>query len=192
MRWFIFLLLCLTSCGPVLAQEEAPVHKELRGVKDQCVAALNKGDLDALTALADEEIVFTAMDSRLAHGKKELRAYFDEMLHGKDKVVDKYTLEVNVDRLTTMHGSDTGVATGTSVGHYKLTDGREFEITNRWSGTLVRKNGKWLVASFHSSANVFDNPILGEVKHKSTLMAVAAGVLALVIGLVVGRLTKKA
>jgi hypothetical protein len=49
--------------------------------------------------------------------------------------------------------------------------------------TLVKEDGKWLVASFHASTNAFDNAILRMVARKTTMLA---GGTALVMGLLLG------
>lgn len=167
------------------------VHDQLRAMKDDCVSALNSGDFDAVLKLTDDQIVFTAMDARLAHGKEELRAYFDAMLKGPDRVVESFSTAVTVDRLTTLYGTDFGVATGTSLSSYKLTDGTAFEIENRWTASVVRRGGQWLLGSFHSSANVFDNPLLSITKKTANMAAVGVAIAFLLLGLGLGRMSKR-
>ena len=168
-----------------------PVHDQLRAMKDQAVSDLNAGNFEAVLKLADENIDFTAMDAHPNHGKAEVKAYFDRMLQGPDAVVKSFHTTVEVDRLTTLYGSDFGVATGSSVSDYKLKDGKDFQIQNRWTATVVRRNGNWVLASFHTSANVFDNPLLGLSQKFSTLIAAAVGFLGLILGWFLGRKSRK-
>ena len=184
----LFILLFSTLVGAQPAKQTEEAHNQLRTMKDQCVKSLNAGDFDSVIHLADEEVLFTAMDSRLAHGRAELKAYLEKMTKGPDKVVESFQTEVEVDRLTTLYGPDFGVASGTSLSHYKLTDGSDFAIKNRWTATVVHKNGQWLLASFHSSANVFDNPILDLAKKYAMRLALGSGLIGLLLGLLVGRL----
>jgi len=183
-------ILLLTLLGARLALAQ-PVHDQLRALKDQAVKDLNAGNIEAIVQLADENIDFTAMDARPNHGRAELKAYFEKMLKGPDAVVQSFQTSVEVDRLTTMYGPDFGVATGTTLSDYKLKDGSDFQIKNRWTATLVRRGGKWLVGSFHSSANVFDNPLLDLSKRYSMLLVAAAGVIGLASGWFIGRRSRK-
>jgi hypothetical protein len=48
-----------------------------------------------------------------------------------------------------------------------------------------------VIAAFHYSANVFDNPVLGRVKKVLTRIAAAAAVVAVLIGILIGRMTKR-
>lgn len=186
----ILVLLILCSLA-VWAQPTEEVHNQLRAMKDQCVKSLNAGDFESVIQFADEEILFTAMDARQAHGRGELKSYLEKMTKGPDKVVEGFQTEVEVDRLTKLYGPDFGVASGTSLSHYKLTDGSDFAVKNRWTASVVRKNGKWLLASFHSSANVFDNPLLDLAKRYAKMAAAGAVLLGLVIGLLIGRASRK-
>lgn len=189
MKRILVLLLLLSTA--VWSQPAEEVHQHLRAMKDQCVKALNAGDFESVVQLADQEILFTAMDARLAHGRGELKNYLEKMTKGPDKVVESFQTEVEVDRLTTLYGPDFGVASGTSQSHYKLTDGSQFSIKNRWTATVVQKDGHWLLASFHSSANVFDNPLLDLTKRYAKMAALGSVLVGLLIGLLIGRRSRK-
>jgi hypothetical protein len=58
----------------------------------------------------------------------------------------------------------------------------EFDLKNRWTATLVKEDGRWLIAGYHVSANVLDNPVLDAAK---TAMYWTGGI-TLVIGFVLG------
>ncbi len=60
--------------------------------------------------------------------------------------------------------------------------GMEFDLENRWTDTLVKEDGRWLIASYHVSANVLDNPVLSIAKKA----AYWSGGIALVVGIVLG------
>lgn len=192
-RWMITLLLLCSL--PVWAQppaeQDKATHDALRAMKDQCVEALNKGDFDTVLALCDDEIVFTPMDAQLSHGKTDVKAYLDGKLKGPNKVVEGFSTEVTVDRLTTLYGESFGVATGTSISHYKLVGGKSFDVENRWTATVVKKGDQWLLASFQSTADMFNNPLLDSAKKTSGLLGLVAGVAGLLLGAVVGRLSKR-
>ena len=56
-----------------------------------------------------------------------------------------------------------------------MAGGKQFDFTGRWSATLVKDGGKWLVANLHTSDNIFDNPLLNQVK--AALPPIAGGLL---------------
>jgi ketosteroid isomerase-like protein len=151
--------------------------------------ALNRRDLDALLANVDDNVAFTAMNAESGYGKQHIRDYFNRMLNGPDKVVENIKVDFVPDALAVFQGPDVAVSAGNADSHYELTNGMKFDITARWTGTLVRKDGRWLVGAFHYSANVFRNPIL-DTQRKYLLGAGGAAALVLgIIGFFVGRLS---
>ncbi len=171
------------------APNDEAVHNALRELKATMSKALNERDLDTLVAHVDPNVVFTTMNGDVCHGPAEIRAYFDKMMSAPGHVVKNITVSFEADALTTLYGGDTGVAYGSSKDHYELMDGQQFDIKGRWSCTMVRDGDRWLITSFHYSANVFDNPILTKVKSLISRVGVGAAIGGLLIGILLGRMT---
>lgn len=164
------------------------VHNELRNLRDVMTKALNQRDLDTLVAHVHPDVVFTTMNGDVCRGREAIRDYFRTMLEGPDHIVEQVTVAFEVDELTRLYGDDMGIAFGASADHYQLTDGMELDIAGRWTCTMVRSDGQWLIAAFHYSANLFDNPILQQTKRWILRAAVLAGVVGLILGLLIARL----
>jgi len=177
------LLLVLAIALPLAAQEpDAAVHNALRQLKATMTKALNERDLDTIVANVDPNVVFTTMNNDVRRGPDQIRAYFNEMLTAPGHIVKDVKVSFEADALTTLYGGDAGVAYGTSNDHYELTNGDKFDIKGRWSCTMVKNGDRWVIASFHYSTNVFDNPILD--RYKSMYLPIGGG--ALVAGLIIG------
>ena len=136
------------------------LHDDLRQLRAEMEAALNSRDIDAILAHVDENVVFTTMNSDVVTGREGVRDYFDTMMTGPDKVVESVTAKFVPEALSILHGGDTAISWGHTEDHYQLASGQELDISARWSGTMVRRDGRWVVASFHYSTNMFDNPVL--------------------------------
>lgn len=158
------------------------VHNELRALRDGLMAAVNKGDIDRELTFLDTRVVLTAPNNQVSRGHDGVRAYWAKMTTGPGRVVESFHCEVTVDDLTTLYGGDTGVAFGSANQHYKLTSGLKLDVTTRWTATLVKENGRWLIASLHVSASLFDNPLLSAAKQTAWW----AGGIALLAGLLIG------
>jgi len=185
MKRSMLVLLLLTF--PIAAQEpDAATHNALRQLKAAMEKALNERDLNAIVANVDPNVVFTTMNGDVCRGPEQIRAYFDKMLNAPGHIVKDVKVSFDVDQLTTLYGGDTGVAYGSSNDHYVLTDGKTFDIRGRWTCTMVKNGDRWVIAAFHYSANVFDNPILDRYKRVIWQAGSAAGLVALLIGLGIG------
>ena len=90
----------------------------------------------------------------------------------------------------TIHG-DVALSYGLMNDHYVLNDGRQFDLNSRFTVTVVRSphgpadTDGWMIRSFHSSSDLFDNPILSMAIHKSIAIA---GAIGLVVGAVIAGL----
>jgi uncharacterized protein (TIGR02246 family) len=173
------------------AVQEDAAHEELRELRRRLVEAVNTNDMEKLMALLDDDVVVTFMNNEVARGPQGVKAYYDRMMTGEDRVVETFATEATVDELTHLYG-DTGVAFGSSQDRFRLTDGRDFQTATRWTATLVRADGDWKVAAFHASANMFDNPVLAiAIRRTAAWVGGIAGVLGLAIGFGLGWVVKR-
>jgi len=159
-------ILCWSASAATLDPKLEATHNALRSLRDGVLDAMNKGDIDRELGFLHTNVVVTWHNAEVSRGREGVRAYYDRLTKGPQKMVDQFSAEINVDELTALHGENTGIAFGSSVEHFKLTSGRRFDLRGRWTATLIRDNEKWLIASLHVSTNIFDNVMLTMVKQR--------------------------
>lgn len=179
-----------TSSQTPQANDEV-THNQLRALRDGLLDAVNKNDIELQLTYLHPNVVSIAPNGEVSRGREGVRAYWAKMMTGPQRVVDSFHAEVNVDELTILYGGDTGISFGTAQQHYKLANGLNLDVGTRWSATLVRDGDRWLVASFHASANLFDNPLLTMAKRTAYWAGGASLVVGLVGGLLLGRRRKQ-
>lgn len=190
-------LLFGVSYGALAAPQESPtvtdadaVHEALRSLKSTMEAALNKRDLDTIVAHVHPNIVFVPMNAEIIRGRDGVRNYYQRMLFGPNKVVKDIHTTFDVGDVATLYG-DTAIAWGTSKGHYVLVDGQEFDVDASWTCTIIKDQGRWLIAAFDYSTNMFDNPVLHLAVRRIVLIGIGAVLVALIVGWGVGRFSAK-
>jgi ketosteroid isomerase-like protein len=198
-QWTKLVVACaLLVLGSLQAQEpkatpakEDPAHEDLRALRKGLTEAVNHQDLDALLSHLDKDVVVTWQNGEVSVKPEGVRAYYDRMMKGPNRIVESVSVDPTVDELTHLYG-DTGVAYGSSKDHFKLTDGKDFDMLTRWSATLVKKDGKWLVANFHASTNMFDNPLLYiAIRRTAYWVGGIAVLVGLALGFILARLLRK-
>ena len=187
-------MLFLFALTPALSapSTEDPAHNELRALRDGMMDAIKKGDIERQLSYLHPNVVVTWQNAEVSRGREGVRAYLNKMLTGPNKPVASYQADLNVDELTILYGGDTGISFGSSKEHIALTDGSNFDYTARWSATLVKDGGKWVVGSLHASTNLFDNPMLSMTKRIACIAAGICLVVGLVLGFLFGRRRKPA
>jgi ketosteroid isomerase-like protein len=141
------------------AAPESPAHQQMRDMRMKLVEAFNKNDIDGLLAHVDPNATVTWQDGVVSHGHKGIREYHDKMMKAPNHVVESVSATVEPDELSVLRGDREGISYGKIDQHFKLTDGREFDLKNRYTAELIKDGDDWKVATLHVSANVFDNPI---------------------------------
>jgi hypothetical protein len=123
------------------------------------------------------------MNNETFHGIPGARAYWTRMMTGASRIVDSLRISAEADSLSTLlPGGTTAISTGTSVAHFKLATGTEFDVPLRWSATLVKTGDTWQVGAAHFSADVFNNPVSGSVTRLLVPSLLVAGTLGLGLG----------
>lgn len=169
-------------------------HDAIRELRDGLLSAISEKNVDGILKYLHEDVVLTMQDgSELKSVRKHagVRDYMDRLLTGTSPGVKDLKVDLKVDELTIMHGGDTGVAFGSSNDHYVLSSGGEFDLTTRWSATVVADGNAWQVANLHVSSNLFDNPVVNASKN---YLFAAGGIglgLGLLLGFVLARLSGK-
>jgi ketosteroid isomerase-like protein len=189
---FALALACCKLTAADADPQTAATHDELRKLRDGLLEAMNKGDIERELTYLHTNIVVTWHNAEVSRGREGVRSYYTRLTSGPQKMVDSFSAEINVDELTILHGDNTGISFGSSIEHFKLTNGRSFDLKGRWTATLVRENGRWLIASLHVSTNLFDNVILDMIKRRAFAAVCLLFVVGGAIGWLIGRRRKAA
>jgi ketosteroid isomerase-like protein len=159
-------------------------------LRQELIDSFNKGDVDRLLSHLDPEVVITWQNAEVCRGPEQVRAYYDKMMTGPERRVEKVSADPQVDGRQ-IYG-DWAVSTGAMNDRFVLTDGSDLAMNSRFTATIARRGDVWKVSSFHVSVNAFDNPILGIAARKAGGWSLTIGlIVGLLIGLIAGMLIKR-
>jgi uncharacterized protein (TIGR02246 family) len=167
-----------SDAAPVTTDDPTQAIAQLR---QGLIDSFNKGDLNTLLSHLDPDVVITWQNGEVCRGPEAVRAYYDKMMTGPDKRVEKVSADPKVDDRH-VYG-DWAVSWGTMNDHFTLTDGSDLSMNSQFTATIARRGEVWKVTSFHVSVNAFDNPIL---KLAAKKVGIWAGLLGAVVGILVG------
>ncbi len=175
---------------PDAASQEA-IHEQLHVLRDRMFAAYEKRDMDALLADVMPNVVITWQNADRNIGHDEFREFYNRMMNPENGVVKDVSSSFAVDGPSFLYGDDAAIARGTQTDTFELNDGSNLTLHSKWTATVIKQNDAWKVASFHVSANIFDNPILDVAKGWLMTAGIAGAIVGLVIGLLIGRATRR-
>jgi ketosteroid isomerase-like protein len=184
---------CSQEASRAKDDAEEKAHEELRALRRGAEEAFNKGDIDGLLAnYADKDVIVTWQNAEVNRGHQAVKDFYNRMMTGPDRTVESMESRIDVDDQSHLYGSDTATALGSMVQHFKLKDGLDFDLHSRWTATLIRANGRWKIAAFHVSTNMFDNGVLRLAVRKTLYWTGGiAAMCGLLLGLVAGRWSKR-
>lgn len=162
-------------------------HEALRALMAELVAALNSLDGPALTQHLAQGFVLTFADQSVITEQAQLDAYIGDYFKADGAPLQSVQFVPEAAEKVRFIDSRTGVVHGDSADTYTLTDGSSLTLDTRWTATVIKEDGRWLVQTFHAGVNMLDNPIL-HAAGKSSLTLGGAGLL---VGLLLGALAMR-
>ncbi len=141
------LTLALLLASPARADDKAEITAAMNAWKENLAAACGGGGAGKILPLyADDGVLWGTISPTIRDERSELEDYFVNAC----KKLPKLTVEFK-DPLIRVYGGDAAVNSGNYTFTYEK-DGKPTELPARYSFTLVKRDGKWLIVDHHSSA----------------------------------------
>lgn len=181
-----------------LPPDERAIHQELIAFRVGVTDAFNKlgasgslADMEALVQYADPDILFTPMTGESFRGRAALIDYFKREFISEGHSLKQMHSEFAADHLSILLKPDVATNRGTGRGTFEFADGSKLAVDTRWTATIVKRDGRWQLATFQFAPSIFDNPVVDAYRNWISRAAIIAGVVALLIGILVGRWTRR-
>jgi uncharacterized protein (TIGR02246 family) len=192
------LALLMTFVLPALAQAQAPEavdahaadREALIKVFHEIEAGINDQDVERMVAQMTPDATVTWLNGEVSRGHDQIRAYYQRMVKGPDRILDKYTTTAKIGAHARFFG-DVAVADGTMQDAFFPVARKPFELSSNWTSTSVKVDGQWKVASLHLSANVFTNDLIAEAKTAAIYTGVGGAFAGIVLALLIGWLRRR-
>ena len=179
----LMLPILLALAMPIFSQEtfaaddpHATDRQALIKVFQEIEAGINDQNVERMVAQMTPDATVTWLNGEVSRGHDEIRAYYQRMVKGPERILSKYTTAAKLGAHARFFG-EVAVADGTMQDAFFPLARKPFTLSSNWTSTSAKINGEWKVVSLHLSANVFNNNLLDEAKSTAKLMA-AGGVLA--------------
>ena len=188
---FVAAICLIGSASGQQPDPRAEDRKQLRGMLAEFEAAINAQSIDRMIAEMDDSVTVIWLNAEVSRGKDEVRAYYGRMVGHDKAILNKYLTKATIGAPARFYG-DVAIADGSTADEFYPVARGFFTLDSRWS-TTVAKNpaGEWKIALLHLSSNVFNNPLLDELKADIFKGAAGGFVAGLMLMYVVMRLRRK-
>lgn len=173
------------DAAPLETIDTKAIDAELDKFRDDLFHAFNTGDYPAmLEKYCHKDIIATWQDGTTSEGHAGVIAEFDKL----KQFIDKMTVDATTDKRLILNDGNLVISSGEMRDHYELGRGPSVNLNSRWSATLIKDNGRWLLASFSASTNAFENEVVSLYLTSQTYTVSAiAGLIGIGIGLMLSR-----
>jgi len=188
---FALFLLPLTMARAA-DDPHAEDRKELLKVFREIEAAINAQSVDRMVMQMAPDATVTWLNGEVSRGHAEIKGYYERMVKGEKRILDRYTTTAKVSAPARFFGGgDVAVADGTTEDEFFPVARGPFRLSSNWTSTSAKIDGQWKVVGLHLSSNVFTNPLMDEAK--SAVWYTATGCLAggFVLGYLMARMRRR-
>jgi uncharacterized protein (TIGR02246 family) len=139
--------LMLVMSNAAAADDKADVTAAMNAWRDNLAAACGGGGAGEILPLyAEDGVLWGTISSTIRNDRAGLEDYFVKAC----EKLPKLTVEFK-DPLIRVYGGDAAINSGYYTFSYEK-DGQATQLPARYSFTLVKRDGKWMIVDNHSSA----------------------------------------
>lgn len=171
------------------AGEAQQTQKEVELVRSQLTAALEKLDAHAVQALMHPDVVVVQPDGTTLSGAKAVGDYIAQCNAGTGGWFKAIRLKPEIKTQSAQGGVVT--VSGNAHDKYVLTNGSEFDLECRFTATLEKTDGGWVVRQLQAAPAGFENPMMTAVVTKSANALVWAWFIGATMGAVISGLVTR-
>lgn len=185
-------IVLLAFIAPALHAQEAREEDraQLLAMLDRVEAAINEQDVDKIASVLHPDVTVVFLNGEVARGVPAVRDYFQRFLGSDKPILSDYSTTATLGAPAKFVGN-VAMADGTADDRFVLATGNEFTLKSWWTVTLVKEADQWQVRQLHFSNNTFDNALLGAAKQSVYYIGGVAALIALLLGVLVGRLWRR-
>ena len=174
------------------ADPHAEDRKELLKVFREIEASINAQSVDRMVTQMAPDATVTWLNGEVSRGHDEIKGYYNKMVRGEKRILDKYTTAAKVAAPAMFYGNgDVAVADGTTEDEFFPVARGPFRLSSNWTATCAKTDGQWKVVALHLSSNVFTNPLMDEAKGAVWYAATGALAGGFVLGWIMSRLRRR-
>lgn len=197
-RNLLVLIISLLVASPAWAANDPDtrIHQELRGITNGIETAINSGKYGDLKQFFHKNMRVTTINQEVLSSPEDIEPYFNKWF-GPGGYLKKLHMKLTSDAPTDLYGNKTwGVVRGKGIEQYHLSDQRYFEMTTRWTATVVKdQDGKWRILALHIGTNFLDNPVTNQIEASVVRAGVGGSIAGIAFGMAImfflGRRKKK-
>ncbi|MEF8755681.1 MAG: nuclear transport factor 2 family protein [Accumulibacter sp.] len=183
----LFLVVAPVAVAAAESDPHAADRQALIKLFREMEAAINAQDVDRMIAQMHPQVTVTWLNGEVSRGHDEVRAYYDKMVRGEKRILERYLTTAKLGKPARFFGNgEVAVADGTMKDEFFPVARGPFSLDSNWTSTSAKVGDRWQVVSMHLSSNVFTNSLLAEAERAIWYVGAGAGIGGMLLGGLLG------
>ncbi len=179
----LFLVVAPVAVAAAESDPHAADRQALIKLFREMEAAINAQDVDRMIAQMHPQVTVTWLNGEVSRGHDEVRAYYDKMVRGEKRILERYLTTAKLGKPARFFGNgEVAVADGTMKDEFFPVARGPFSLDSNWTSTSAKVGDRWQVVSMHLSSNVFTNSLLAEAERAIWYVGAGAGIGGMLLG----------
>lgn len=180
------LLLCSSA---IAQQDHADERAILLQLKDQYEKAVSEGNADLVASHIAESFTGVMTTNESVTGLAGLKDYWKRI---QELIGSGGTVSTKIAYEPTLFAGDLALSHGTSTNQVKTSAGKTYQYNTHWTAISRKSGQEWKLLRIHDSMDPINNEFVEAFSsYRALKYSAISGVLALVLGVFVGRITKQ-
>ncbi|MBS0288421.1 MAG: hypothetical protein JSS07_00115 [Proteobacteria bacterium] len=182
------VLLIILTCLPTYLFAQTQELKIAENLKEGLKQAINNKEYYEISNFFHPNAFVILEDTPIFHSLDEFKQFLKSPGAFERLKVNHVTVnQINIDSKINRLDGKAFIISGTAGYVLHQVRGKQLEVPIKWIATITNEQDKWLIASYQETMNVFDNPIIEQMRYDFYMICF----LALIIGFIIGFTWKK-
>lgn len=156
----LFLLSSSLSLFAIQLQDEGDLNK----LMTEAAEVFNNGDHNSLVKYLADDFTLITMDNMKYSSLEEFKEAYDFFFNSGESPLIGMSVIPNIDGTPFFMNDNAVLLNGTAHETYYFADATVRSLTTRWTAVALKVNDEWKIKQLHFSSNIFDNPVVNELK----------------------------
>lgn len=191
--WMLGLIVILLIPKLLYAQLKTEDAEQVaQTFKERIIATVNSNNPEKFGDLYTEDAIMVLGNSHIIRGRQNIIQYMKAPSMNENIIMSHFIIDnIELDFPVVILDNDTFILTGTTDYQIVLNKAKSIRLPNRWISVFQRKNGKWLIASYQGTVNVFNNPYSEDTRRIFYLISLITFLLGVIVAVSWRRVKKR-
>lgn len=161
---------------------EIEAEEVARSFQAKIIQAIKFKSTSEVASYFSEDGILILGNSQIIRTRANIETFFEAPYLDEEIKISHFNIvSLSIDPGIIIVDTDTFIATGTTEYEMTFSKTKDIIFPGRWLAVLHRENKEWNIASYQTTINIFDNPLLEKTKYVYYFISLIAFLLGIIL-----------